>query len=281
MSFNIIGDSGCDYTESYDRLSWLTRVPLTIELDGKRYTDDAALDRAELLSAIARSGNVPKTSCPSPDDYLQAFDCDADDIYVVTLSGELSGSYNSAVLAAGIAKEQFPEKHIHVFNSRSAAGGETAIALKIYNLACSGLSFNEVAEKSEKFIEKLTTVFVLEDLDPLRKNGRLTHVQAIVTAALRIKLVLNATAQGTIAITSKALTTQRAFRAMVEYVKDKFRLSEAAERVLVITQCNCLDTAHKVRDMILKECRFVESVICTAGGISTVYAADGGIVVGF
>ena len=124
-------------------------------------------------------------------------------------------------------------------------------------------------------------MFVLEDLSALRKNGRLTHVQAIVTAALKIKLVMHATAQGTIAVTTKALTSQRAIRAMTDFIKEKYQAYGLADKVLVITHCNCLEKARSVCAAIIKNCKFKESIICSAGGISTVYASDGGIVVGF
>jgi DegV family protein with EDD domain len=280
MSFKVIGDSGCDYTEA-GGLEWLFRVPLTIELDGNRHTDDDTLDRTALLSDISQSQSVPKTACPSPEEYLRSFDCGADDLYVITLSGELSGSFNSASLAAGMAKERFPGKNIHVFNSLSAAAGETAVCLKVYELASSGLSFADVVDAGEDFIRSLTTVFVLEDLSALRKNGRLSHVQAIVTAALKIRLVMRATAQGTIAVSAKALTSQRAIRAMTDYIKEKCQVSCFTDKVLVITHCNCLEKARGICATILKNCSFKESVICSAGGISTVYASDGGIVVGF
>jgi len=280
VSFKVIGDSGCDYTESIG-LEWLMRVPLTIELDGDRHTDDDKLDRAALLAAISRSDGVPKTACPSPEEYLNSFACGVDDLYVVTLSSELSGSYNSAALAAGMAKERFPGKNIHIFNSLSAAAGETAVSMKVYELAVSGLSFADVVAAGEDYIRNLTTVFVLEDLSTLRKNGRLSHVQAIVTAALKIKLVMRATAQGTIAVSAKALTSQRAIRAMTDFIREKCQVASLADRVLVITHCNCLDKARAVCAAILKNCNFRDSVICSAGGISTVYASDGGIVVGF
>ena len=104
---------------------------------------------------------------------MEAYHCDAEHIYAVTLSAELSGSYNSAVLGRNLYEEEYGEKKIHIFNSRSASVGETLIALKAAECEEKGMSFQEVIETVESYIEEQHTYFVLETLDTLKKNGRL------------------------------------------------------------------------------------------------------------
>ena len=121
---------------------------------------------------------------------MRAYDCEAEHIYAVTLSSELSGSYNSALLGRDLIMEDHPDKKIHVFNSRSASIGESLIGMKIQECEEAGMSFEEVVSTVEHYIEGQHTFFVLENLDTLRKNGRLSKVKALVASALKIKPVM-------------------------------------------------------------------------------------------
>ena len=96
MSYRIIVDSCCDLTAEQAADPRFVRVPLTILLDGETFVDDASLDQSRLLWQMKHSPNAPSTACPSPQQYLEAMDCGADDVYVVCLSAMLSGSHNSA-----------------------------------------------------------------------------------------------------------------------------------------------------------------------------------------
>ena len=122
----------------------------------------------------------------------------ADDIYVVTLSAELSGSYNSAELGKKLYEEELGEKNIHVFNSRGASSTQLLIARKIYEYASQGMSFEQVVEKVEDYIRGQRTFFVLETLDVLQRNGRLSKVNAVLATALNIKPVMEGTKEGII-----------------------------------------------------------------------------------
>ena len=124
---------------------------------------------------------------------MEAYDCEADHVYAVTLSSELSGSYNSAVLGRNLLLESSPEKKIHVFNSRSASVGETLIALKIEECESKNMEFEDIVREVEAYIESQNTYFVLESLETLRKNGRLSNLKAFVATALKIKPVMGAT----------------------------------------------------------------------------------------
>jgi len=280
-NYIIIGDSCCDYTGD-ERLSFLTRVPLTIELGDKRYTDDEALNCGGLLSDMASSPDAPKSACPAPSAFAEAIG-DCREAYIVTLSEAVSGTYNSAELGARMAKAERPELNVHVFNSHSAAAGEIAVCCKIKELLDQGACFAEVVEKTEEYIRGFTTFFVLETLDVFRKNGRLSHLQSIATAALRIKLIMGADEKGAIVIRGKALTMKRALKGLVEQIKERYEGNvEAGHDSLYITHCACAERATELRDAILESCTAVkEVVICRAGGISTIYANAGGVIVGF
>ncbi len=282
MSVKVIGDSCCDFGETWE-LKDLERVPLTIQIGDAEYRDDETLDTAVLIREMAASESAAKSACPPPALYARAYDCDSDsdDIYVVTLSEKLSGSYNSAMVGKMLRGEEDKPKNIHVFNSRSASAGQVAICVKIQELVRQGKRFANIVAETERFIESLTTLFVLEDLENLRKNGRLNHLQSIITGVLKIKLVMGAEPDGTIGIRGKAISTNRALSKMVELIKEKCSDLSLLKRTLVITHCNCRERAEQVKQMILSVCPFEQTLICRSGGISTVYAGSGGVVVSF
>ena len=277
MGFKIVVDSCCDLTAAQMKDPCFVRVPLTIRSGGSSFVDDETFDQADLIWSMKRSEDAPSTSCPSPQAYLDAYR-GADDVYVVTLSALLSGSHNSAEQARRLLEEDAPGVNVHVFNSCSAASGEVLTALKIRELASRGLPFGQVVRETEQFIYQMQTLFVLESLENLRKNGRLTLLQTVITGALKIKLLMGATPEGQICKLGQALSTKQALSKLVDRMAQD---PEHEGRTLAVCHCNCLERAFQVKKMAEERCRFAGILILEAGGITTVYANDGGIVTAY
>lgn len=276
MSYKIVVDSCCDLPVEYRKNPKFEVVPLILEIDGNIIVDDDTFDQADYLAKVAASENCAKTACPSPELYMNAYDCDADDVYVVTLSSKLSGSYNSALLGKNLFHEEKGDKNIHIIDSLSACCGEANIALKAMELAESGLPFNEVVTEVEKYRDEMATYFVLDSLDTLRKNGRLTGMKALVATTLNIKPVCIG-AKGEIMQKSQGIGIRKALVKMTDIVASEIENPE--EKRLMITHVNCYERACVVRDLILKKVPFKEALIVDAAGVATTYAGDGGIVV--
>ena len=277
MSFKIVVDSCCDLTPSMLKDPVFVKVPLTISSNGSTFVDDETFDQADLIWSMRQSEDAPSTACPSPQAYLDAYQ-GADDVYVVTLSALLSGSHNSAEQARILMEEDRPEVNVHVFNSCSAASGELLVALAVQRLASAGMPFKRVVTEVEQFISQMQTMFVLESLENLRKNGRLTKLQAVITGALKIKLFMGATPEGEICKLGQALTIKQALSKMVDKVAAD---ASHVGRTLAICHCNCLERAFQVKSMIEAKCKFAHILITEAGGITSVYANDGGIVIAY
>lgn len=279
MRFKIIVDSCCDLTAAHFMEGPFARVPLTISLGGEDIVDDDTFDQTHLLLLMRENEQPPKTACPSPAQYMDAFEAAGDsDIYVVTLSALLSGSHNAAAQARSLWLEDHPHAHIHIFNSCSATAGEVRIALKLRELASAGLDFQTVVQECSRYIAGMTTLFVLEDLDHLRKNGRLTGALSLVTEALRIKLLMGATPEGEIKKISQALSVKQALSRMVTLMAQD---PNHVGKELSIVHCNNRERAFYVRDLVVKACRFKDILITDARGVTTVYANDGGVVVAY
>ena len=131
MAYHIAVDSCTDMTAAMKKDEHITLVPLTLNVGEDKFIDDETFNQAEFLRKVAECPEAPSSACPSPDAYMQAYGSNNEDAYAITLSSELSGSYNSAKLGADLLKEEYPDKKIHVFNSRSASAGQTLILMKL------------------------------------------------------------------------------------------------------------------------------------------------------
>ena len=277
MSYKIVVDSCCDLPPAALKDPHVVKVPLTIRVGESTFVDDDTFDQGDLLWSMRHSEDAPSTACPSPQAYWDAYQ-GADDVYVVTLSALLSGSHNSAAQARRLMEEDCPEVNVHVFNSCSASSGEVLVALKLRELAGAGLPFKKVVREVEQYIYEMQTLFVLESLENLRKNGRLTKMQAVVTSALKIKLFCGATPEGEICKLGQALSVKQALSKMV----DRMAADPGHEgKTLALCHCNCLERAFQVKSWVEERCRFARILILEAGGITTVYANDGGIVAAY
>ena len=276
MSYRIVVDSCGEFTEEMAKDSHFVHAALNLEIDGNHFVDDETFDRLRFLDLVEKSPNCPKSSCPSPEVYRSAFDCGADHLYAVTLSAELSGSYNSAVLGQNLYLEDHPDAKIHVFNSCSASVGETLLAKKIQECEEAGMEFEEVIKAVEAYQAERQTFFVLESLDHLRKNGRLSAVKAFVASALNIKPVMEGNKQGIIEQAGQARGMQKALRMMVELLVE--RMNKPEEKTVAIVHCNNEARAQFVKEEIEKRTKVKEILILPSSGVSTLYAAQGGII---
>lgn len=277
MGYKIVIDSCGELPKEWKGDKRFESVPLTLTVGEDYIIDDETFNQASFLKKIADCPECPKSACPSPERYMKAFTCEADHIYCVTLSAELSGSFNSAVLGRDLLLEDYPEKKIHVFNSRSASVGETLIAMKIQECEEAGMAFETVVETVEAYIEEQNTFFVLENLETLRKNGRLSKAKALVASALKIKPVMGATPEGTICQLDQARGMNKALIKMVDYILEKTVDSE--KKILAISHCDCPSRAEVLKSALQEKMKLKDIIILDTAGVSTMYANDGGIIV--
>ena len=277
MSYKIIGDSCLDITPELKKDPHFQIIPLILQVGNTQVIDDETFDQKSFLELVKSSSECPKTACPSPELYKEAYECDEDQVFVITLSEHLSGSYNSAVLGKKLYEEEHGNngKKIAVLGSDSASSGQLNIALYVQSLCQASLPFEEIEEKARTFIKNMKTYFVLESLDTLRKNGRLTGLQAFFATALNIKPVMGATS-GVIVKLDQARGINKALARMVDLaIKEA---GDTRDKVLVISHCNNRLRADYVVKEMLKQARFKDVIIAETAGVATVYASDGGIV---
>lgn len=281
MNIQIIVDSCCDVTDALRNVLSLSLASLKITVGEHFYEDDGTIDTGVLVADMKACRTAPTTACPSPEEYA-ALMSQADASLVVTLSSKLSGSYNAACVGRDLALEKAPEKKIHVFDSESASAGETRIALLLRDMIDGAMGFEEIVEKATAFIANMKTHFVLEDLGNLVKNGRISRTAGFVGTMLNLRPIMGENGHGEIIPLEKVRGTANAMRRLVELVAEETDHLPAASKLLVLSHCNCQERAMQLKKAFLERCAvFKDVIVVPTGGLSTVYANDGGIVIAF
>ena len=278
----ILADSCCDLSPELLKKTQAKIAPLTITIDDTHYVDDGTVDIPPYLAAMKASKNPVRSACPSPDLYAEDIRATEGDCFIVTLSAKLSGSHNAAALGVQLAQEDLPEKKVHIFDSESASAGETYIALMIHDLIAAGKSFEQIVELVEEKIRSMHTLFVLDSLDNLVKNGRISKTVALLANVLSIRLLMSDDGHGAIKNISKARGIKGALGQMVETCRKHTEGLATASQRLVISYCNCPERARQVRDMIREKCPAIGEIVMTpTSALSSMYANDGGIVIAY
>ena len=277
MSYKVVIDSCGELLDEWKQDPRFESVALTLSVDGVNIIDDETFDQADFLKRVAECPECPKSACPSPERYMRAFDCEAEHVYAVTLSAELSGSYNSAVLGKNLLQEDHPDRQIHIFNSKSASVGQTLIAKKIQECEEAGLPFEQVIETVDAYIEQQHTFFVLDNLETLRKNGRLSKAKALVASALKIKPVMGSTEEGAICQLDQARGMNKALVKMAQAIVEK--TADSGQKTLAISHCNCHERAILLKNALEERMPIKKIVILDTAGVSSMYANDGGVIV--
>ncbi len=280
MKYKIVGDSSTDVTKEMEERYNISLAPLSFTLDGVEYIDDENLDLDNYLDKIDESMNVPKSACPSLDDYMTRFAGDEEWVFGITISSELSGSYNSAMTAKDMFLEEHPNKKIHIFDSKGASSMQVLIAIKIGELVDEGLTFDEIVMKVENYIRYSHVLFVLDKIDTLEKNGRLSGMKAKIVRALNLKLILMATPEGAIDMADKARGTKKALKKMVLDMGNVGTLTKDTR--IAISHVKCPERAEYVKKLIEDTYdEFKEIIIVKTKGLSSTYANVGGIILSF
>ena len=280
-SIKLIVDSCCEIPEKYKNDPRIEIVPLWLEIGDYRILDDENFDQADFIKRVAESPLCPKSACPSPDTYMKAMNCDAENIFAVTLSSKLSGSYNSAVLGRSMYLDEYGSvrpKNIHVIDSKTAASGETQLLVKVLELAEEGLSFEEIVREAEAYRDSVTTFFVLDTLDVFRKNGRLSGFKSLVASTFNIKPVC-AGDDGVIVQAGQGIGIKKALIRMTQIARSRLTPEIAALRHLIITDVACPERAEFCRELMeASGMKFREYTNLEARGVSTLYGCNGGII---
>lgn len=269
----IVADSSANIVDLNDFPFAL--APLKIITADREFTDNADLNVDEMVRWFDSYKGKSKTSCPNPDDWLVAFG-DADEIYCITITSGLSGSYNSACIAKQMYKKN-SDKRVYVIDSLSAGPELVLIIEKLQEYISQNLAFDEICEKIEEYKKNTGLVFILESLKNFAANGRVSPAIAKIAGVLGIRIVGKASDKGTLEPTDKCRGASKSITALLKNL-DASGLSCGKVR---IAHCCNKDGADELKRLILEKHPQVDISVRDCLGLCSYYAEKGGMLVGF
>ena len=273
MKRKIVTDSSCDIWE-LNGVDFAV-APMTISTDNKHYVDNQELDVRLMSEDLAKYKGVSHTACPSVGSWLDCYE-GSDKVFVVTLTGAMSGTYNSAMTAKGIYEEENENVKIHVFDSLSTGPEMRLLIEKLKEMIEEDLTFEEIVEKGQDYLNHTRLFFALKSLHNFAMNGRVSKAVASAIGVLNISIFATASEEGTIQQISKCRGEKKVVKSMIEHLENagyhggKVRISHADN----------LKLAHNVRDKILELYPHADIIVYPMGGLCTYYAEIGGLLVG-
>lgn len=268
-----IADSACDLKE-YPGICFET-VPLSISTNERYYTDDEGLDVHEVLDYLSTYNDRSYTACPSLDAWMKAFE-GADEIYCVTITSGLSGTYSGASVAREQYLEAHPDTKIYVIDSLSTGPGMVLLLEKLAELKSQGKSFEEVCAAIEKYRKRLKLYFSLSSLHNLAQNGRVSKLIASAIGFMNIKILGTASKEGTIEQVGKCRGNNR----MIDKIIEQLKANGFTKGKIRICHVECLEFANAVAEKIRSIFNCSDIKIVPARGLCSYYAERGGIILG-
>ncbi len=279
MIWNIVSDSSCDLCISDFPESGVhfETVPLRLLVGEREFIDNDELETPELLAAMAAEKAASSTACPSPAAFARAFE-KGEKTVCFTISANLSGTYNAAVMARDMVLEEHPEKQICVIDSKATAGAMVLLIRRARELMEAGGEFEEICAHLRLYQAALRTCFTLENFDNLIKNGRMRPLVGTLLHSLGIHVVAEATPQGTIHVTGKARGEVKTYQVITALMKES---KDCAGAEVVICHCENISGAMKLKDQILKDLPVKSVEILPCRGLTTFYAMEKGLIIGY
>lgn len=271
----IISDTCLELNEELEKKVNVKLIPMHLDLGDKHFLDDENLDVRKFVDEMHAYEGIAKTAAPSPKAFFDEM-VDFDEVFVVTISSKLSTVYNSACIARDIFLEKFPDRKIHVFDSKSAVVGQTLLAVKIQEMIDQELPFEEIVELGEKAVKEMRTYFILENLDNLVKNGRMSKIAGRIASMLSINPVCMGN-DGEIEVVAKIRGMKSGIKRMVRDMGEG--LDDLLDRTLYISHVLKPERAEEVKQRAMELYKFKDIQIVGSKGLTSVYANEGGIVV--
>lgn len=271
----IVVDSGANLLEKSIKNVECVNVPLTLTIEDQVWSDDEALNLSAFTAALQQTSQPATSSCPNLAQWLAAYG-DADEIYVLTITGKMSGSYNAAQQAKAIYLESHPTAKIQVFDSLSAGPAMHLMAEKMAELINSGLSFDRVVMAFNEFVSQVELIFALGSLDNLAANGRISPVLAKVAHLMNLRVIGTAD-QGSFKMLTKARGQKKCFQTLISQMEQKGYQGGAVR----IDHVQNRAAAEQFQQLLLADYPHASVVIGECRGLCSFYAEQGGLMIGF
>ena len=251
-------------------------VPLKIITDDAEYLDNGTMDALGMAQTLRTYKGKTSTSCPNVSDWLAAYE-GADEVYAITITGTLSGSYNAAPLAAEEYQQENPGKRVFVLDSLSTGPEQRLLAEHLRDLLAEGREFDEICEEMLRYHKHTHLLFSLESLANLARNGRVKPAVAAVARMLGIRVIGQASEAGELDVLCKTRGEHGALERIVLELKEHGYINGR----LHISHCGNPAAAERLKHMVKAVFDGAKVDISECGGLCSYYAELGGLLVGY
>ena len=251
----IITDGSCDLSHEVLNKFNINVVPLGVSFGEEHYTAGVDIDNKEFYAKMKDSKELPKTFCPSPENFCKEYQCEEDKIIVIALSSKLSGTYNSASLARDLYLSEHKEKDIRVIDSMTGSIGAGLLLIKAAKMISEGKDIDEIVEAIENLKEKISFYGTLETLENAIKGGRINPLAGKIIGALNFKAIVQIK-DGVVKPIDKARGESNSIKKVANYITSS--IEDTKDKILCLMHANCPEKAHKLLSIIEKTHKFDE-----------------------
>lgn len=271
----IITDGSCDLSHEVLNKFNINVVPLGVSFGEEHYTAGVDIDNKEFYAKMKESKELPKTFCPSPENFCKEYQCEEDKIIVIALSSKLSGTYNSASLARDLYLSEHKEKDIRVIDSMTGSIGAGLLLIKAAKMISEGKDIDEIVEAIENLKEKISFYGTLETLENAIKGGRINPLAGKIIGALNFKAIVQIK-DGVVKPIDKARGESNSIKKVANYITSS--IEDTKDKILCLMHANCPEKAHKLLSIIEKTHKFDEVYISELGPVMGTYTSEGAVL---
>ena len=271
----IITDGSCDLSHEVLNKFNIYVVPLGVSFGEEHYTAGVDIDNKEFYAKMKESKELPKTFCPSPENFCKEYQCEEDKIIVIALSSKLSGTYNSASLARDLYLSEHKEKDIRVIDSMTGSIGAGLLLIKAAKMISEGKDIDEIVEAIENLKEKISFYGTLETLENAIKGGRINPLAGKIIGALNFKAIVQIK-DGVVKPIDKARGESNSIKKVANYITSS--IEDTKDKILCLMHANCPEKAHKLLSIIEKTHKFDEVYISEVGPVMGTYTSEGAVL---
>ena len=271
----IITDGSCDLSHEVLNKFNINVVPLGVSFGEEHYTAGVDIDNKEFYAKMKESKELPKTFCPSPENFCKEYQCEEDKIIVIALSSKLSGTYNSASLARDLYLSEHKEKDIRVIDSMTGSIGAGLLLIKAAKMISEGKDIDEIVEAIENLKEKISFYGTLETLENAIKGGRINPLAGKIIGALNFKAIVQIK-DGVVKPIDKARGERNSIKKVANYITSS--IEDTKDKILCLMHANCPEKAHKLLSIIEKTHKFDEVYISEVGPVMGTYTSEGAVL---
>lgn len=276
-NIKLITDGSCDLSQEIIDKSKVEIVDVMVSFGDKSYSTRTDITVEQFYDMMKDYKELPKTSCPSPNQFIEAFNCEEDNIIVLCLTSKLSGIYNSAVLAKNMYEEENgTKKRIEVIDSTTGCVGQGLLVSEIGKMIEENKGMDEILNRIDEMKHELVFYGALHTLDNAIKGGRINPIAGKIANVLNLKGIVHVT-DGLVKPIDKARGEKNSINKVIDYIKNN--IDKCSGKILAVGHANCPEKALKVKEVLQEMYNFDETYIIEVGPSMGVYTAEGAILV--